>query len=121
VGLRSGRRSREPAFLDGLKRLADADLVLETANQNIALLEGALRVSDAVPHLRIVIDHLPAFDPNPADQRAYQAALRNFAARPRSPASFPRSSTPWRAPSTPTLPPTASGWACCAAPSARTA
>ncbi|WP_343613063.1 amidohydrolase family protein [Novosphingobium sp.] len=75
-------RSREPAFLDGLRRLADADLVLETANQNIALLEGALRVSDAVPHLRIVIDHLPAFDPTPADQRAYQAALRNFAARP---------------------------------------
>lgn len=75
-------RSREPAFLDALKRLAGADLVLETANQNVALLEAALRVSDAVPGLRIVIDHLPAFDPAPADQRAYQAALRNFAARP---------------------------------------
>jgi predicted TIM-barrel fold metal-dependent hydrolase len=75
-------RSREPAFLDALKRLAEADLVLETANQNLALLEGALRVSDAVPNLRIVIDHLPAFDPAATDQRAYQAALRNFAARP---------------------------------------
>lgn len=75
-------QSRNPAFLDGLKRLADADLVLETANQDIALLEAALRVSDAVPNLRIVIDHLAAFDPKPSDQSAYQAALRNFAGRP---------------------------------------
>uniref|UniRef100_UPI000B2CDB8E amidohydrolase family protein n=1 Tax=Novosphingobium rosa TaxID=76978 RepID=UPI000B2CDB8E len=75
-------QSRNPTFLDGLKRLADADLVLETANQDVALLEAALRVSDAVPQLRIVIDHLPAFDPKPGDQAAYQAALRNFANRP---------------------------------------
>lgn len=75
-------QSRRPAFLDGLKRLADADLVLETANQDVALLEAALRVSDAVPQLRIVIDHLAAFDPAAGDQPAYQAALRNFAGRP---------------------------------------
>jgi predicted TIM-barrel fold metal-dependent hydrolase len=76
-------QSRNPAFLDGLKRLADADLVLETANQTVALLEAALRVSDAVPNLRIVIDHLPAFDPAASEQAAYKSALHDMAARPR--------------------------------------
>jgi L-fuconolactonase len=74
-------QARNPVFLDGLKRLADADLVLETANQTIPLLEAALRVSDAVPQLRIVIDHLPAFEPSAAEQVPYQAALRDFAGR----------------------------------------
>ena len=41
-------RSREPAFLASLRRLADADLVLDTANQNVAMLEAVVRVSDAM-------------------------------------------------------------------------
>lgn len=75
-------RSREPAFLDGLKRLAQADLALDTANQNLPMLQAVVRISDAVPNLRIVVDHLPAFDPAAGDLAAYEAVLRELAARP---------------------------------------
>lgn len=50
-----GRRE----FVDDLKRLAQAELSLDTANQTPELLAAALRTSDLVPNLRIVIDHLP--------------------------------------------------------------
>lgn len=75
-------RSSEPAFLAGLKRVADADLVLDTANQNIDMLEAAVRVSDAVPQLRIVLDHMPAFIPDKGIMARYEAVLRELAARP---------------------------------------
>jgi predicted TIM-barrel fold metal-dependent hydrolase len=70
-----------PQFIEGLKQLADHDLVLETANQNIALLEAAVRVNDAVPNLRIVLDHLPALDPTPETQSQYEAVLKEIAQR----------------------------------------
>jgi predicted TIM-barrel fold metal-dependent hydrolase len=70
-----------PVFVDGLKLLAQHDLVLETANQNIALLEAAIRVNDKVPELRIVLDHLPALDPTPDTQAAYDAVLKEFSQR----------------------------------------
>jgi len=49
-----------PAFLEGLKLMQQADLVLDTANPRPDLLEAILRVTDKVSGLRIVIDHLPA-------------------------------------------------------------
>ena len=70
-----------PLFIEGLKLLAQHDLVLETANQNIALLEAALRVNDKVPELRIVLDHLPALDPTPETRAGYDAALKDFSQR----------------------------------------
>jgi L-fuconolactonase len=70
-----------PAFIDGLKLLAQHDMVLETANQNVALLQAAIRVSDKVPNLRIVLDHLPALDPSPETQAAYDAALKEIGQR----------------------------------------
>jgi L-fuconolactonase len=54
---------RKPVFVAGLKALADTGLVLDTANQTPELLAAALRVTDLVPNLRIVIDHLPQFAP----------------------------------------------------------
>jgi predicted TIM-barrel fold metal-dependent hydrolase len=48
----------------------------------VPLLEAMLRISDAVPRLRIVLDHLPAFDPDEADRAAYDAALREIGMRP---------------------------------------
>jgi L-fuconolactonase len=51
--------SARPEFIAGLKLLADAGLVLDTANPTDDLLRTVLRVSDRVPELRIVIDHLP--------------------------------------------------------------
>ena len=69
-------------FIDGLKLLADADLVLDTANPRMALLESMLKISDKVPGLRIVLDHLPNFEPTPEERPAYAAALKEFAKRP---------------------------------------
>ncbi len=70
-----------PHFIEGLKLLAQHDLVLETANQNIALLQAAIRVNDKVPQLRIVLDHLPALDPAPAIQSQYNAVLKEISRR----------------------------------------
>ena len=77
-----GKQADNPMFIDGLQRLADADLVLDTANPRMALLESMLTISDKVPDLRIVLDHLPNFEPTPAERPAYDAALTSFAARP---------------------------------------
>jgi predicted TIM-barrel fold metal-dependent hydrolase len=71
------KQSSNPDFTGGLKRLAEADLVMDTANPRVPLLEAVLRISDAVPALRIVIDHLPALDPAEADRAAYDAARRS--------------------------------------------
>jgi L-fuconolactonase len=76
------RQAENPAFIDGLKLLAEADLVMDTANPNMALLESMVTISDKVPNLRIVLDHLPNFEPTDAERPAYAAALREFAKRP---------------------------------------
>ena len=69
----------DPRFLDGLKRLADADMVMDTANPTIALLENMVRIHDKLPNLRIVLDHLPQLDP--ADEKAYAAVLKEIKSR----------------------------------------
>jgi len=76
------KQSTTPDFVSGLRRLADADLVLDTANPRVPLLEAMIRISDAVPTLRVVIDHLPALDPSPDERTAYDAALREMEKRP---------------------------------------
>src|SRR5690348_612322 len=67
-----------PKFVEDLKALADAGLELDTANQNTALIAATVRLTDLVPSLRVVIDHLPQFDPpsEAAARRAYDANLR---------------------------------------------
>jgi predicted TIM-barrel fold metal-dependent hydrolase len=77
-----GKQADNPAFIDGLKLLADADLVLDTANPRMALLEAMLKISDKVPNLRIVIDHLPGFEPTDAERPAYNTVLKEFSRRP---------------------------------------
>lgn len=64
-----------PEFIAGLKALAAAGLVLDTANQTPELIGAALRVTDRVPELRIVIDHLPQYG-------AVDSALRELSQRP---------------------------------------
>ena len=75
-------QSRRPEFIERLKLVADAGLVLDTANPRVDLLQAMVRISDAVPALRIVIDHLPKLDPQPEEQAAYDAVLREIAVRP---------------------------------------
>lgn len=73
----------KPAFISDLKTLADAGLSLDTANQDPALIVAAVRVTDRVPNLRVIVDHLPQLDPpqEPAALHAYQSDLRKLAHR----------------------------------------
>jgi predicted TIM-barrel fold metal-dependent hydrolase len=70
-------QANNPVFIEGLKLLAQADLSLDTANPQPDLLEAVVRVSDKVPELRVIIDHLPAMK-----ERA-DVVLRELAKRPR--------------------------------------
>jgi predicted TIM-barrel fold metal-dependent hydrolase len=72
-------------FIASLKLLAAADLSLDTANPDLRLLENVVRTTDRVPELRVIIDHLPRFDPprEPKGRAAYGRVLRELAERPR--------------------------------------
>jgi predicted TIM-barrel fold metal-dependent hydrolase len=76
--------ARNPAFISGLKLLAEADLVLETANPDAALIGAVVEISDRVPGLRIVLDHLPHADApaEPSARAAYDAHLSELSKRP---------------------------------------
>jgi predicted TIM-barrel fold metal-dependent hydrolase len=74
---------QDPEFLRGMKELASAGLTLDSANPSPELIANLLRLTDAVPGLRIVIDHLPRMNP-PEDapaRRAYEGDLARLAAR----------------------------------------
>jgi L-fuconolactonase len=49
----------KPGFVEGLKALAQAGLVFESANPDPILIRAILSVAERVPDLKIVIDHLP--------------------------------------------------------------
>jgi predicted TIM-barrel fold metal-dependent hydrolase len=74
-----GARLGEPGFIANLKRLSDAGLLLETANPNPVLIAEILTLTDRVPDLRIVIDHLPQAVP-PLEPIPREAYLRNLRA-----------------------------------------
>ncbi|HMD21599.1 MAG TPA: amidohydrolase family protein, partial [Alloacidobacterium sp.] len=48
-----------PGFIEGLKALAAAKLVLESANPDAELIAALVGTHDRVPDLKIVVDHLP--------------------------------------------------------------
>jgi predicted TIM-barrel fold metal-dependent hydrolase len=72
-----------PAFIEGLTLMQQADLALDTANPRPDLLDAVLKVTDKVPGLRIVIDHLPSmFAGLAASARAaVEGTLRELAKR----------------------------------------
>jgi L-fuconolactonase len=74
----------KPGFIDGLKALAQAGLTLDSANPDPALIRALLEVSDHVPGLRIVIDHLPhsPVPTDPAARKEYQSNLERLAKNP---------------------------------------
>lgn len=77
------KQADNSAFIDGLRLLAQADLVLDTANPRVDLLQAIVRITDKVPDLRVVLDHLPSLDPTPVNQQAYDDALGELQKRPR--------------------------------------
>jgi L-fuconolactonase len=71
-------------FISNLKFLADAGLEMDTANPDVLLLATVVRLTDRVPDLRVVIDHLPQLD-HPQDARgraALRASLQELGKRP---------------------------------------
>ena len=74
----------ERGFIPGLKRLAELSLELDTANPNPDLILAIIKVSDRIPDLRIVIDHLPS-SPIPtaaAARKEYESHLRHLSKNP---------------------------------------
>ena len=77
-------RVADPGFISDLKALAAAGLSLDTANQNPELLAAVVRLTDGVPNLRVIIDHLPQLQP-PTEAvalKTYQTMLREIGKRP---------------------------------------
>jgi len=71
-------------FISGLRLLAQAGLVLETANPDPGLISAMVELSDRVPELRIVLDHLPHAElpTDPASLKIYEDNLRALAQHP---------------------------------------
>lgn len=71
------------SFISGVKLLASANLTLDTANPNLELLKGIIRLTDKVPDLRVVLDHLPNLDVlgQSSAARDIDSALREIASR----------------------------------------
>jgi L-fuconolactonase len=76
-------RIADAKFISGLKLLAEANLEMDTANPNPALLAAVVRLTDKIHNLRVVIDHLPIDPPADAALRAQlQNSYRELAGRP---------------------------------------
>ena len=82
-----GRNLREAieksTFIEGVRRLADRGLTLDTANPSVRALEDIVRLTDKVPDIRVVLDHLPKLPTPPAgpDRNRYEAAMRTLGQR----------------------------------------
>ena len=78
----SGKVTLNPAQVANLKLLAQADLALDTANPSLNLMQANVLLADAIPDLRIIMDHLPSFDPATDNQQAYETVVKEMVARP---------------------------------------
>jgi L-fuconolactonase len=83
-GRQGGKDFERREFVDDLKALADADLVMDTANPSVALLADVVRATDVVPNLRIVVDHLPQMlaPTEPKARASYDASMKALRDRP---------------------------------------
>jgi L-fuconolactonase len=64
-------------FIADLKALAGAGLVMDTANPNPALIANIVRLTDRIPNLQVILDHVPQME-LPADQSVRQACQANL-------------------------------------------
>lgn len=71
----------DPKFVDGIRRVADAGLIMETANPDLALLNAMVKLNDKIPSLRIMCDHMMHYVPVAAEQAAYKTVLREISGR----------------------------------------
>ncbi|MFJ3483780.1 amidohydrolase family protein [Pseudomonas sp. NPDC090202] len=71
-----------PGFIDAMRRLAASGRTLDSANPDPQLVKGLIRLSDAVPTLRIVVDHLPSAAVPEGQMAAFQRDVLTLAERP---------------------------------------
>ncbi len=79
-----GKEIAKPEFIRNLKLLASAGLVLDTANPDPALIRAVVRLSDQVPELKVIIDHLPelALPDDSIGRKACERDLQLLGQRP---------------------------------------
>jgi predicted TIM-barrel fold metal-dependent hydrolase len=79
-----GAELAKPEFVADLKLLTEAGLVLDTASPTPQLLADVVRVTDLIPSLRIVIDHLPnlARPESGAARSMYDTSMKQLSQRP---------------------------------------
>jgi L-fucono-1,5-lactonase len=70
-------------FVSDLRFLASLGLSLDTADPDAELMADVVRLSDTVPNLRIIIDHLPqiTFSGGSKDRTSYAASLQELRLR----------------------------------------
>ena len=80
-----GQHLDDREFVANLRRLAERDLVFESANPNPQLVDDLLHLTMKLPELRVVIDHLPQAIPpsEPLSQKAYLSTLKELSQNPR--------------------------------------
>jgi L-fucono-1,5-lactonase len=77
-----GKVTLDKVAVDNLKLLAQAGLAQDTANPSMPLMTANVMLADAIPNARIIMDHLPGFDPAPDTKAAYEAVVKEMASRP---------------------------------------
>ena len=78
----NGKVTLDEVAVSSLRLLAQADLAHDTANPSMPLMTANVMLADAIPNLRIIMDHLPSFDPTPENRAGYEAMVKEMAARP---------------------------------------
>jgi L-fuconolactonase len=76
-GRNLGRQLGNSDFVHGLKELAAAGLEMDTANPSPELIAAVVRLTDLVPNLRVVIDHLPQMQ-EPSDPKVKKEVTANL-------------------------------------------
>src|SRR5947209_10757870 len=73
-----------PQYIQDLTLLAEAGLQVDAVGQgNVAIFPTLVRMTDRIPDLRVVIDHMPFDPPQGEKQRAvYESSLRELGQRP---------------------------------------
>jgi L-fuconolactonase len=83
-GRNLGAELSRPEFISNLKLLVDAGLELDTANPDPDLISAVVQLTDEIPGLRVVIDHLPELEipTDPKGHRTLDANLKELGERP---------------------------------------
>ncbi len=78
----NGNVTLDRVAVEHLALLAEADLAQDTANPSLPLMRANVMLADAIPALRVIMDHLPSFDPTPENRSVYEGLVKDMADRP---------------------------------------